>query len=257
MAGRSWYHTIELGPDIVTPGWFDCRSVAKWILPSDCTGLRCLDVGTFDGFWAFEMERRGAEEVVAVDILDESRWDWPAIPDHRDLEAIADRKGGGDGFLTAKEALGSSVQRLDLSIYDLDPALHGEFDLVYLGSLLLHLRDPIRGLEAVRSVCRGRLISTDAISLPMSLWPAPAANLDGRGRPYWWKPNKQAFKRMIEVAGYEIESGPRVFMMPTGADFPKVALTRQTLLARGGALLLFSSRFGDPHACTWARPLRV
>lgn len=60
IAGRPWYHTIELAPDVVTPGWFDCRPVATRVLPASCEGLRCLDVGTFDGVWAFEMERRGA-----------------------------------------------------------------------------------------------------------------------------------------------------------------------------------------------------
>ena len=41
-------------------------------------GKRCLDVGTYDGFWAFEIEQRGAKEVVAVDVLDPRRWDWPS-----------------------------------------------------------------------------------------------------------------------------------------------------------------------------------
>ena len=45
--------------------------------PQSLRGKRCLDVGTYDGFWAFEMERRGAAEVVAVDVLDHARWDWP------------------------------------------------------------------------------------------------------------------------------------------------------------------------------------
>ena len=39
--------------------------------------MRALDVGTWDGFWAFEMERRGAE-VTALDLDDERDLDWPA-----------------------------------------------------------------------------------------------------------------------------------------------------------------------------------
>ncbi len=38
--------------------------------------MRVLDVGTWDGFWAFEMERRGAD-VVALDVEHESEYDWP------------------------------------------------------------------------------------------------------------------------------------------------------------------------------------
>ena len=56
---------------MVTPGWFDTRAVApKLPFPERSTGKRCLDIGTFDGFWAFEMERRGADEVLAIDLLD-------------------------------------------------------------------------------------------------------------------------------------------------------------------------------------------
>src|SRR5919201_5774181 len=78
IAGREWYHTIELAPGVVTPGWFDTRKVVGRLpLPASLAGMWCLDIGTFDGFWAFEMERRGAEEVLAIDILDPLRWDWP------------------------------------------------------------------------------------------------------------------------------------------------------------------------------------
>ena len=43
------------------------RETASRVLPESLAGVRALDIGTFDGFWAFEMERRGAE-VVAIDI---------------------------------------------------------------------------------------------------------------------------------------------------------------------------------------------
>ena len=73
-----WYHTIEIAPGVETPGWFDTRSVLSQIpFPDDLRSKRCLDVGTFDGFWAFEMERRGADDVVAIDVLDPDKWDWP------------------------------------------------------------------------------------------------------------------------------------------------------------------------------------
>jgi tRNA (mo5U34)-methyltransferase len=255
VEARSWYHTIELAPDVVTPGWFDCRPLAPRILPTSCEGRRCLDVGTFDGFWAFEMERRGAAEVVAVDILDESRWDWPLATNPADREAIADRKGGGEGFLIAKEQLGSRVERIDRSVYELDPASEGTFDLVYLGSLLLHLRDPVRALERVRAVCGGALIVADAISLSLSvLVPAPVATLDGIGRPYWWKPNARALGRMLSISGFGIEVGPKRFRISPGPGFPRVPLRLPALATRQGREMLFTSRFGDPHAYAIARP---
>ena len=78
----AWYHSIELAPDVVTPGYFDLRSIVDRLPWPDVRGKRCLDIGSYDGFYAFEMERRGAAEVVAVDVPDPNDWDWP--PDARE-----------------------------------------------------------------------------------------------------------------------------------------------------------------------------
>src|SRR5882762_10640795 len=62
-----WYHTVELTPDVTTPGWIDLRDIVDRVgFPARLDGVRALDVGTADGFWAFELERRGAS-VVAID----------------------------------------------------------------------------------------------------------------------------------------------------------------------------------------------
>lgn len=75
----AWYHTLELEPGFETPGMFDLRPfVPRYGLPERLDGMRCLDFGTWDGLWASEMERRGAAEVVALDLDDESELDWPA-----------------------------------------------------------------------------------------------------------------------------------------------------------------------------------
>lgn len=260
VAARQWYHTIELAPGLVTPGYFDTRPIVSRLpLPARLDGLRCLDIGTFDGFWAFEMERRGAHEVVAADILDERCWDWPAVVDAGDYAAITERKGGGDGFAIAAEALGSRVRRLDLSIYDLDPAVHGMFDLVYLGSLLLHLRDPVGALERVRAVTRGTLVSVDAfsISLTLSAPRSPTYRLEAGGRPYWLKPSLRGLRELIIRAGFRVESGPRPFLMPPGLGHPRPDWRPYAVRTRAARSVLLCSRFGDPHAAVLARPLEV
>src|SRR4051812_7791282 len=138
-ARTEWYHTMELAPGVVTPGWFDTRGVVPLLPPpASLEGKRCLDIATFDGFWAFELERRGASDVLAIDILDPFAWDWPANSPSAVIEALERRKEGGLGFEIAREALGSSVRREERSVYDLDPDAVGTFDFVYLGSLLMH-----------------------------------------------------------------------------------------------------------------------
>ena len=51
---RAWYHTIDLKDGSTTPGWYDTRAMPASIeWPAALKGGRCIDVGTFDGFWAF------------------------------------------------------------------------------------------------------------------------------------------------------------------------------------------------------------
>ena len=252
-----WYHTLELAPGVITPGWFDLRPVVHDVgLPRSLEGKRCLDVGTFDGFWAFEMERRGAAEVVAVDVLDPAKWDWPAGSDDAAREEIGRRKGSGRGFAIARDALGSSVVRHETSVYDVSPADLGMFDFVYAGSLLLHLRDPIGALRAMRSVCSGSAVLVDAVDLALSILPGdrPLASLDGRGRPWWWKPNVAALVRMAEAAGFEVVGAPRRLFLPPGAGQPKHKVSWRSLRHRTLVDDVARARRGDPHCAITVRP---
>ncbi len=257
MAAIQWYHTLELAPGVVTPGHLDTRTTVDRVpFPPSLAGSRCLDVGTFNGFWAFEMERRGADEVVAVDVLDPERWDWPTGSDPETIAAIGRRQGTGSGFEVAKRALGSSVRRLDMSVYDLDEREVGRFDLVYLGSLLIHLRDPVRALERVRDVCDGTLIVVDGIDLPLSfLFPRhPVARLDGRGRPWWWYSNAAGLARLVEAAGFEVVRGPTRLFIPPGVGWTRRRRILRQLKTQQGRYQLTVALMGDPHAVVVARP---
>jgi len=253
---EQWYHTMELAPGVVTPGFFDTRAaLAKVGFPSSLAGKRCLDVGTFNGFWAFEMERRGAAEVVAMDVPDPHDWDWPANSSDETLRAFDRRKAGDSGFSIAHEALGSSVEWLPLSVYDLDPEQHGHFDFAYVGSLLMHLRDPVGALMRVRGVCRESLLVVDNVDLPLTLAFAnrPAATLDGVGRPWWWKPTVAGLARMIEAAGFHVTEEPRRFRMPRGPGEAPARISPRLLRTKAGRDDFMRTRFGDPHAAVHAR----
>jgi tRNA (mo5U34)-methyltransferase len=251
-----WYHTLELAPGVVTPGFFDHRPILDRVgLPASFEGRRCLDVGTFNGFWAFEMERRGASEVVAMDVPDPHDWDWPAGATEETLQAFDRRKAGDSGFEIAHEALGSSVEWLPLSVYELDPEIHGSFDFVYLGSLLMHLRDPIGALMRVRSVCSDALLVVDNVDLPLTLafGNRPAASLEGAGRPWWWKPTVAGLARMIDAAGFAVQGSPVRFRMPPGPGTDPLPVSLGTLRSRIGRDDFVRTRFGDPHAAVHAR----
>src|SRR2546421_6587819 len=138
---RTWYHTIDLPGGGQTSGWYDCRGVTSEVeWPATLVNQRCLDVGTFDGFWAFEMEKRGASEVVALDVDDPTDLDW--FYDERDRGPELVREWGserGPGFTAAARLVGSDARRVNCSVYDLDEETAGLFDVVFCGALLLHL----------------------------------------------------------------------------------------------------------------------
>ncbi|MBW3536536.1 MAG: class I SAM-dependent methyltransferase [Actinobacteria bacterium] len=251
-----WYHTIELAPGIVTPGYIDMRKAADKVLPEDMSGTRALDIGTFDGVWAFEMEKRGAAEVVAIDLLDPLQWDWPHGSDADVIDQVGRRKAGGVGFEIARDAMGSSVERHALSVYDLDPEDIGTFDFVYVGSLLLHLRDPVLALERARAVCAGEALIVDAVDAGLSALfrKRPLAGLDGRGRPWWWKPNVAGLVRMIEAGGFEVLDQPARVRMKAGAGQRRPPLRPSVLRTRAGREQLALTSLGGAHAAVRARP---
>jgi tRNA (mo5U34)-methyltransferase len=218
-----WYHTIEL-PGYTTPGWFDLRPyVDRYGLPERLDGLRALDVGTWDGFWAFELERRGAN-VVAIDVDEEREYDWPPRRRPRPFTPT-DR---GQGFRVARELLGSSVERVSCNVYDASPERLGSFDLVFCGSVLIHLRDQLLALERLASVCRGRLILAEEYDRLTSLVPVALNRYraDRERAVVFWVPNVRAWKRMLWTAGFEHIEGRGRFMLRVGSQFavPHVVL---------------------------------
>jgi len=252
-----WYHTIEVAPGVITPGLFDLRGVSDKLPWPDVRGLRCLDVGTFDGFLAFELERRGAAEVVATDIASHEEWDWPHHMRLRGPEYMREVAGmqTGRGFEVAKELLGSSVERTISSVYDLDPERLGQFDVVVCGSLMLHLRDPLRALVAIRSVCRGKFMSSEEIDGQLTVLQSrrPALRLDGRSDLFqWFIPNARGHRQMLEAAGFELEHWTRPYSNPFGPGHPPRARGVRGL-AINRARRLLTGGDGVPHQAVLAR----
>ncbi|HXA41980.1 MAG TPA: methyltransferase domain-containing protein [Candidatus Solibacter sp.] len=199
----TWYHTLELPGGVVTPGEFDHRQlVPNYGIPADLTGKRALDVGTFDGFWAFEFERRGAA-VTAVDVPRASMFDFPG-PARQLLEQRGVDLGLGSGFRLAREAYGSRVERLEQAVYDIDPGRMGTFDLVHMGDLLLHLERPIEALRRLRSVTKGFALIADVYQPDLETDDGRQL-VEYRGGweiVTWYLPSLSALGQMVLDAGF-------------------------------------------------------
>ncbi len=205
VAGIEWYHTIDLGNGVVTPGYYDHTPILHhYALPERLDGKRVLDIACFDGFWSFEFERRGAAEVVALDVATASEIDLPwrtrATMSQQDL----DRKFGA-GFALAHAVLGSKVRHVHCNVYDLTPEMFGMFDLVHVGDLLLHLRDPMGALMKVRSVVKGEALLSDVIYPDLDRHDGlPIVQYNGgAGENIWWRLGANALSKMIYDAGFD------------------------------------------------------
>lgn len=252
IQSAGWYHTLELPGGVTTRGYYDLRGLPERLpLPASMEGMRCLDVATSNGFWAFEMERRGASEVVAIDVASRSGQDWQGGPAPEDAPFATD----ASAFALAHRALGSHVQWREQSVYDLDPAYVGEFDFVFIGSVLLHLRDPIRALSAVRSVCAGWLLSLEPYVVWLSLLRprSPAASMWKGEGPRWETPNVAGHRHWVRSAGFSVESAGANVFQPFGALFPRAP--RRLERPYGQALLwwLFTRQLGVPSSWVLAR----
>jgi len=236
----------------------DLRTIVDRLPWPDVAGKRCLDVGTYDGFFAFELERRGAREVVATDISDHEQWDWPlatrrAGPEY--LNAAAGPKKGL-GFEIAREALGSKVEKREINVYDLAPAEVGEFDVVVCGSLLLHLKNPFRALEAIRSVCGGQLLSAEEIDPLLTLIAPrrPSARLRAGDLAQWIVPNVAGHRALVASAQFEVESPSRRYAVPFGTGHPRPGRALRHRLGRAPVRVVTRGA-GVPHAAVLARAI--
>lgn len=125
---KGWYHSIQLPDGRVLEGVQSIKQlknrIARFPVPQDLNGKRVLDIGAWDGWFSFEMERRGAE-VMAVDCVDMEK------------------------FRTAHQLLGSKVDYRVLDVDELTPKTVGRFDIVMFLGVLYHLRHPLLALERI------------------------------------------------------------------------------------------------------------
>jgi tRNA (mo5U34)-methyltransferase len=128
---KGWWHSFEFPDGTYIEGVCDLpglkNRIGQFPISADLRGKRVLDIGTWDGWFAFEMERRGAD-VVAID-----NWDNPR-------------------FHEMHARIGSRVDFRQIDMYDLTPERVGRFDIVLFMGVLYHLKHPLLALERVCSL---------------------------------------------------------------------------------------------------------
>jgi tRNA (mo5U34)-methyltransferase len=201
-----WYHRIDLGNGIVTPGfpyeplWDNIRKVQDGV---DYMNKIVLDIAAFDGLFSFEAEQRGAKTVIATDCL------------YRSFR----------NFLFCKEVLGSQCipyfnvspynlfDRLDIFFqenYDNEQQYDRLFDIVQHYGLLYHLRDPLLSLSQARSCVKtgGTLVIetnvvTDSDESFMLYNGIPFTNRASKNYSVWWVPTINCLKEMLMASLFQ------------------------------------------------------
>lgn len=187
---RTWFHTIDLGNGVRTPGQKDTPTEVGIMQIPDLTGRSVLDIGAYDGFYSFESERRGAERVVAADSWS---WNWPGSDARRNFEL-------------AHEVLDSKVESRVVLVEDVSPeTVGGVYDVVLFLGVLYHAPDPLGYLRNVRSVTGEVAVVETVIDLldvdvpAAAYYPSDSLNNDGSN---FFGPNPAAVEGMLLDAGF-------------------------------------------------------
>jgi tRNA (mo5U34)-methyltransferase len=229
-----WFHNIDLFGVRTAPahflGDFPASKFKRFahVLPQDLTGKSVLDIGCNAGFYSFEMKRRGASRIVAIDF---------------------------DDYYLNQARFAAEVQGFDdidfrrMSVYDIG-ALREQFDLVLFMGLIYHLRHPLLALDLIHEhVAKDLLVyqslqrgspEVEPLQDDYDFWETGIFERPGYPRLHfiekkyshdetnWWAPNAACSAAMLRSAGFQLVAHPEeeVFLckrveVPAGPGGPR------------------------------------
>ena len=197
VEGVQWHHDWEIIPGVRTNGAYDPRYLWEELrLPDDMSGLSLADIGASNGYFAFESSKRGAR-VAAFDFR------------HKD----------NSGFGLAQHVNGMKhIVHYQANVLDLNPDIHGEYDIVLALGLIYHISDPYRALVNcasmakqflfVESYCIDHTVSDDMKDKPLLLFvtnpeKCPEHSLGGE-RANFFGFTSACLQYMIEDIGFAV-----------------------------------------------------
>ncbi len=207
----AFYQTLSLpGVGVVKGSWDYREGTDAYLGNMDFKGKQVLDVGPANGFFSFEMEKRGGR-VVAIDLGKDANWD--AVP-HPDVDVASLKEVLRDnvrrvenGFWFAHKILHSKVDLLYGSVYE-TPSLIDNVDVALMSNVLQHFRDPFRAVEQVSKVVSETMIITESLWIDddtfidnpmMRLIPAVTSPSCTHS---WWQVSPSVVIEILKLLGY-------------------------------------------------------
>lgn len=226
---KNWYHRIEVRPGLLTPGVNDSQAVLGLLnLPRDFSGKRVLDLGTRDGFFAFEAARRGAE-VIAVDYLPSDKTGFKVAAELLNINVTYakeyDAKRAHPSQRPDSRRQFGGITYVQENVYNLSARQFGTFDAVFCLGLIYHLPDPLHALRIIRELCQTDLylethvidkaflksdgtfvelgsLSAELGDIPiMQFYPRNSLNNDPSN---YWAPNLRCMELMLVESNFAV-----------------------------------------------------
>ncbi len=202
-----WYHSFDFNRNIegITPIYnlYDCYD--EFLLPEKMFGKTFLDVGTANGFFSFEMEKRGAE-VVSYDLGmddDTDKIPYPGSPD-RVVDTREFIKKFHKGYWYAHKQFNSRARAVYGSVMKM-PCWLGRYDVVFMGSILQHLRDPLGAILQADKHVKDTLIICEAYLNSKEPVMSFQANPEDEQPQYWtwWRMSPAFLVLALKSLGYQ------------------------------------------------------
>lgn len=210
----AFYHTMDLpGMGEIKGPWDLRKNVNSYLGNVDFEGKTCLDIGTASGYLSFEMEKRGGI-VTSFDADDASRYHF--LPFKNSLYTTNYKLWSQqtnewleklhNSYWMAHRLLESKAKVFYGDVYNI-PVELGMFDIVIIGQIMIHLRDPILALASISKVCNDTLIIAEGIVDTDDTIARFSARAAAGGPEWlWWQYSRGMWKEILTILGFKVES---------------------------------------------------
>ena len=199
LADCKFYHAMDLPEVGFVQGAWDLRGrFDDYIGHVKLRDRSVLDVGTASGFLSFEAEQRGAHRVTSFAAASFSQ-----LQRNPGLETSeTDFRSTLNSYRLAHHLLKSKAVPLFGDVYKLGD-IAPKSDVVIVGQILVHLRDPFGALEQIARCTADTLVIVEG----MFDHPDPiAAYLGGTTPISWFHFSTTIFRQFLPKLGFEITS---------------------------------------------------
>jgi tRNA (mo5U34)-methyltransferase len=199
LSEYNFHQNWEVEDGIFTGGVNDVNRILSGCnFPNDLSGKRILDIGSFNGCFSFECERRGSSDVIA----------------------IGTQCPNMTGFNSLKKYLNSNVKYIQKSVYHVSPSDLGTFDIILFLGVIYHLRYPLLALDRIYDLCseimfleshvidnnyylRKKTTITQDLDCTPLLRFFDAFELNPKDSTSWFSPNILCLIELLKSSGFE------------------------------------------------------